>query len=178
MAPTVRDYVDTLKRDGIVVIPNFLPDDVIDDLRVRAKKICEQDQARTRFSSRPEHVQRLEQRDSSRDSRRVARVLQRSARAGLDRSSQRRPGRFAEKGYMNIERLCQNEPLEMEDPETQLHSDIFFTSHKGWLYLTDVTPDSGPFVYVKGSHRLSPSCFPTFIGKVATAIKDRAHHAT
>ena len=41
------------------------------------------------------------------------------------------------------------------DPQAELHSDVFFTSHKLWLYLDDVAEEDGPFVYVKGSHQLS-----------------------
>ncbi len=39
------------------------------------------------------------------------------------------------------------------DPQTVLHIDAFFTTHKLWLYLDDVTPENGAFVYVPGSHR-------------------------
>lgn len=38
------------------------------------------------------------------------------------------------------------------DPETTFHSDIFFNTHKAWLYLDDVTLDHGPLAYVKRSH--------------------------
>ncbi len=36
-----------------------------------------------------------------------------------------------------------------------MHSDIFFNTHKAWLYLRDVDTEIGPLVFVKGSHRLS-----------------------
>lgn len=42
------------------------------------------------------------------------------------------------------------------DPQTFLHSDAFQPSVKAWFFLTDVAPDAAPFVYVPGSHRLSP----------------------
>lgn len=42
------------------------------------------------------------------------------------------------------------------DPQTNLHSDTFHPSMKAWLFLTDVAEDEGPFVYVAGSHRLTP----------------------
>lgn len=38
------------------------------------------------------------------------------------------------------------------DPQTSLYSDTFHSSVKAWLFLTDVTEDEGPFVYVPGSH--------------------------
>jgi hypothetical protein len=42
------------------------------------------------------------------------------------------------------------------DPQTNLHADTFHSSVKAWLFLTDVAEDEGPFVYVPGSHQLSP----------------------
>src|SRR5437763_10463209 len=42
------------------------------------------------------------------------------------------------------------------DPQRDLHTDTFHPTVKAWLFLTDVTPDAMPFVYVPGSHRLTP----------------------
>ena len=42
------------------------------------------------------------------------------------------------------------------DPQTFLHSDAFQPSVKAWYFLTDVAPDAAPFVYVPGSHKLTP----------------------
>ena len=43
------------------------------------------------------------------------------------------------------------------DPQTELHADTFHPTVKAWLFLTDVAEDEGPFVYVPGSHRMTPS---------------------
>ena len=42
------------------------------------------------------------------------------------------------------------------DPQTMLHADTFQSTVKAWFFLTDVAADAGPFVYVPGSHRLTP----------------------
>jgi len=42
------------------------------------------------------------------------------------------------------------------DPQRDLHTDTFHPTVKAWLFLTDVTPEAMPFVYVPGSHRLTP----------------------
>jgi hypothetical protein len=42
------------------------------------------------------------------------------------------------------------------DPQTLLHADTFHSTVKAWFFLTDVAADAGPFVYVPGSHRLTP----------------------
>ncbi len=41
------------------------------------------------------------------------------------------------------------------DPQKDAHSDTFFPTLKGWLFLDDVDLDRGPFRYSPGSHRLS-----------------------
>lgn len=43
------------------------------------------------------------------------------------------------------------------DPQTELHADTFHATVKAWLFLTDVAPDEGPFVYVPGSHVMTPA---------------------
>lgn len=43
------------------------------------------------------------------------------------------------------------------DPQTALHADTFHPTVKAWLFLTDVAEDEGPFVYVPGSHRMTPA---------------------
>jgi len=42
------------------------------------------------------------------------------------------------------------------DPQTAFHADTFHPNVKAWLFLTDVAAEGGPFVYVPGSHRLTP----------------------
>ncbi|MEQ9125469.1 MAG: phytanoyl-CoA dioxygenase [Alphaproteobacteria bacterium] len=42
-----------------------------------------------------------------------------------------------------------------DDPQTILHSDSFHPSSKCWLYLEDVGPAEGPFVFTPGSNRLT-----------------------
>ena len=41
------------------------------------------------------------------------------------------------------------------DPQLELHSDTFHPSLKAWLFLTDVTDDQGPLIYVPRSHLLT-----------------------
>lgn len=42
------------------------------------------------------------------------------------------------------------------DPQTAFHSDTFHATAKAWLFLADVAPEDGPFMYVPGSHRATP----------------------
>jgi phytanoyl-CoA dioxygenase PhyH len=51
-----------------------------------------------------------------------------------------------------LRHACEGPP----DPQTALHADTFHPTVKAWLFLTDVEPDAMPFVYVPGSHRVTP----------------------
>lgn len=41
------------------------------------------------------------------------------------------------------------------DPQKTMHADTFHSTMKAWLFLEDVTPEKGPFTYVKGSQKLT-----------------------
>ncbi len=43
------------------------------------------------------------------------------------------------------------------DPQLQFHADTFHPTMKAWLFLEDVPVETGPFAYVRGSHRLTPA---------------------
>jgi hypothetical protein len=157
LPPDVREHLTTLERDGLVVIPNFLSPETIDSLRSRAEELWEREKSKVKFSKYgPNTFAGLNGAVLPEIATTLHEFFGDPRVPALLEAAERRSGSFAAHGYTNIERLYQGDPTEDEDIETQLHSDIFFTSHKGWLYLTDVTPDCGPFVYVKGSHRLSP----------------------
>jgi len=64
------------------------------------------------------------------------------------------------------------------DPQTALHADTFHATGKLWLFLTDVGEDDGPFVFVPGSHRLTPQRRAWEYDQSLTARDDaRRHHA-
>lgn len=64
------------------------------------------------------------------------------------------------------------------DPQTELHADTFHPTAKLWLFLQDVGEDDGPFMYVPGSHRLTPERLEWEHRTSLTARDDpRSHHA-
>jgi hypothetical protein len=64
------------------------------------------------------------------------------------------------------------------DPQTALHADTFHATAKLWLFLTDVGEEDGPFVFVPGSHRLTPERLDWEHRQSLTARDDpRRHHA-
>ncbi|GEO85646.1 MULTISPECIES: phytanoyl-CoA dioxygenase family protein [Alphaproteobacteria] len=64
------------------------------------------------------------------------------------------------------------------DPQTALHADTFHSSSKAWLFLEDVGPDDGPFVFVPGSHKLTDKRLGWEYRQSLSAVGDkRSHHA-
>jgi len=53
-----------------------------------------------------------------------------------------------------LQYLEQGYDKHLRDPETELHADTFFNTHKAWLYMNDVEMKNAPFVFVKGSHKV------------------------
>jgi phytanoyl-CoA dioxygenase PhyH len=54
-----------------------------------------------------------------------------------------------------IQAIRQHYMSKGQDPQKTIHSDTFHPTMKAWLYLTDVTPENGPFKYIDGSHKLT-----------------------
>lgn len=142
-----------LRRDGVLVIPNFLPRQVFEPLRDEAVAFVSDPTHHT--SVRSVGCNRLEIVDIRRCAEQLPTTQQffdgPRLRTLLEGAERRRVAGY---GVRTLERLVQGVDTGIKDPETDLHSDIFYPVHKCWLYLTDVTADAGPLVYVKGSHHL------------------------
>jgi hypothetical protein len=68
-------------------------------------------------------------------------------------------------------------PDAQTDPQTDMHSDTFHATAKFWLFLRDVGEEDGPFLYVPGSHRLTPARLGWEYAQSLSAAGDpRAHH--
>ena len=151
--PAVDEYVTALERDGLVTIPNFLPEATFEQVARRAEALWNRERARTyQVHNGPTTLHILSRREVPLDSE-LPEFFRHPVLGGILESVERRRGVF-ERAYQAIEHLEQG-PEGEHDPETDLHSDVFFTMHKAWLYLGDVTPESPPLVYVKRSHLLS-----------------------
>ncbi|WP_034280183.1 phytanoyl-CoA dioxygenase family protein [Alkanindiges illinoisensis] len=66
-------------------------------------------------------------------------------------------GSFQVQPMLYIQSILSQVRKAKADPQTKLHADTFHSSVKAWLFLTDVAEDEGPFVYVPGSHQLTPA---------------------
>jgi hypothetical protein len=56
-----------------------------------------------------------------------------------------------------IQTIISDPVREGADPQTAFHSDTFHSTTKAWFFLHDVQEDEGPFMYVRGSHVVTPA---------------------
>lgn len=147
LAVTDREAFD---RDGFVCIKNFLPAEEFANLREFLVS--------TEFEAR-------EHRQGDTITRRVPVDDEMAARHAQLRGLLRSPRWRA---LMHYVASTGGEPLYYlqsivtgldgpPDPQVEFHSDAFHPSMKAWLFLTDVSADSGPLTYVPGSHLLTPA---------------------
>ncbi|MEM6335521.1 MAG: phytanoyl-CoA dioxygenase family protein [Bacteroidota bacterium] len=159
-----RGYIDQLRSDGVFAIPDFLPGDQFERLRAEAMSLLDQavehegDESKivvynvgtnriefARINAYPQE-----------ELPELHRFIRHEDVLALFTAAEKRP--ITEKSFTLsvVERLIQGPRDNDSDRETNMHSDVFFDTHKAWLYLDDVEEDDGPFGYVKSSQRMSP----------------------
>jgi len=140
-----------LDRDGFIVKRDFLPPEVfagllaqIRALRAPAREMAEGDTITRHIAVEPAVLDRVP-----------------AARRLLDLPQYRNlisyAGSSAAAPMVYIQTVLSGAVAGPPDPQTDLHTDTFHPTVKAWLFLTDVEPDAMPFVYVPGSHRLTPA---------------------
>ena len=137
-------------RDGFVMKPNYLPPEAFAQLKAAvmahaapAREMIQGDTVTRRIAL---------------DTRALAALPE--ARALLARPDWRGllryVGSFRQEPLYYVQTILSHVREGNPDPQTDLHADTFHPSVKAWLFLTDVAEDEGPFVYVPGSHRMTP----------------------
>ena len=140
-----------LDRDGVIVKRDFLPPDVfagllaqIRALRAPAREMAEGDTITRHIALDPAVLDRVP-----------------AARRLLDepqfRNLVRYAGSSAASPMVYIQTILSHAIAGPPDPQLDLHTDTFHPTVKAWLFLNDVDADAMPFVYVPGSHRLTPA---------------------
>ncbi|MBM4075500.1 MAG: phytanoyl-CoA dioxygenase family protein [Planctomycetes bacterium] len=153
--PELSDQIASLRRDGMMMIENFLDQNLFDSIKKECLDVLSRPESLVCRLHGPTHydialIRNLPQESVSNtlqffEDARVLGLLESGEKRMIDPSTAHRA----------IERVRQGETTTDGDPETDLHSDIFFYTHKAWLYLTDVRPEDAPLVFVKGSHKLN-----------------------
>jgi len=154
--PSIKDKVAEVKRDGMTIFEDFLPPDHFEDVKRECLALIDsQEQHVTTLRHGPNRVQyaRTNEFDRSRWPR-TREFLGDSRLRGVLEAMEKLPY-DPDSGQRSVERLIIGDSANEHDPETEMHSDVFYMSHKAWLYLEDVNLEDCPLVYVKGSHRIT-----------------------
>lgn len=137
-------------RDGFVLRRNFLPQAEFEALRAQAlghvgpaREMLQGDTITRRMALDPEALKAMPA---------VRKLLANDEWGGL----MRYVGSFDSEPVTYIQSILSHVNDSDPDPQTALHADTFHPTVKAWLFLTDVAEDEGPFVYVPGSHRMTP----------------------
>ncbi|MBB2158461.1 phytanoyl-CoA dioxygenase [Gluconacetobacter diazotrophicus] len=138
-------------RDGFVVVPDFLPAEafsqLLDDVtryRGPARETIQGDTVTRRIALDPRVLAGMPG---------MRRLLDRRLLGKLTRLA---GGRDCEPLYY-IQTILPHAVTGDPDPQLQLHADTFHPTVKAWFTLTDVAEDSSPFIYVPGSHIITPA---------------------
>lgn len=136
--------------DGFIVKRDFLPPEVFRDLvaqtrnlRAPAREMIEGDTITRHIALDPAVLDRLP-------------AARRLLSTPLYRNLISYAGSSAAAPMVYLQTVLSRAVGGAPDPQTDLHTDTFHPTVKAWLFLTDVAPDAMPFVYVPGSHRLTP----------------------
>ncbi len=160
------------ERDGFVIRENALPNDVF--LRIRdflkneavPAREMRQGQAVTRMIPiDPGLLKRMPD---------LARFSHDPSIAGLIRYV----GGIGGDPIYFIQTVIAEPAIKQADPQTALHADTFHSTSKAWLFLDDVGPDDGPFVFVPGSHKLTDKRLDwEYRQSLMVNADSRSHHA-
>ncbi|MEM9544439.1 MAG: phytanoyl-CoA dioxygenase family protein [Bacteroidota bacterium] len=148
---SIRQYIEELDREGIVVIPDFLPSNEFAQLEKECLHALENvELSRIREDGPNQYtnigIEKLEEYNG------IKKTFDNEMIADLFSAAERRKVNM-QKTVRLLSCLIQGKDNGTMDPETALHEDTFFNTHKAWLYISDVDYPNAPFVYVKGSNK-------------------------
>ena len=137
-------------RDGFVVRENFLPREEFERLReavfahrAPAREMIQGDTITRRIAVDPEFIAAVPE---------IKALVGNPDWRGLNRYV----GSFDQEPLTYVQTILSHVRNAAPDPQTNLHLDTFHPTVKAFYFLTDVAEDEGPFVFVPGSHRLTP----------------------
>lgn len=150
-----KDQVETLRRDGIVIINDFLPREEFEAVRGEFLDVYERHQSSllTLESMNVYEIayfHKLPAEHIPHSRRFITDPTVQALFEGGERRSWQKVFQFA-----GFERVSYGDSRREADPQVSLHADAFYHTHKSWLYLDDVTEDNGPLALVKRSHHLT-----------------------
>ncbi len=144
-----KDLRKAYHQDGFVAVPDMINADEVAALRAglkayqgTARQMLQGDTATQRILLTEEALTQLPQAAETISSKRFLDLLFYGAAKAC------RP-------IFYIQRIRNGWRDGSADPQKNMHADTFHPTMKAWLFLEDVTPEKGPFTYVRGSNRLT-----------------------
>ncbi len=147
----IAPHIQTLNEEGVVVIPNFLPQDVFDKLEKDCLHALDNLEPSVKREDGPNFYTNIANQRLT-DYSTLDAILKDKKIEQYFKAAERRDVDIT-KIVRILSCLIQGEDNGKTDPETALHEDTFFNTHKAWLYISDVEYANAPFVYVKGSNK-------------------------
>lgn len=157
--PEVQADVRTLQRDGILILPDFLPQEQFDRLHTEF------------FETAAQHLDRFMVLDNINLYQvgyahelgpelipNTFAFMSNARLRGIFEGAEKRPWDvfFQLAGLEIVTYGASGKP----DPQITMHSDSFYHTHKAWLYMEDVTVENGPLAVIKGTNRLTLDQIP------------------
>jgi hypothetical protein len=146
-----EDDTQSFDKNGAIVKKEFLDTDFYGQVKTEAQRALKQDMDKGKENffgdNKKVLINILDLDEDSYPA--LYKLLKSSYVTNLFRFATRRPLSFTkkEKGSLaQIEYLLQGDDSK-EDVETQIHSDIYHSSFKAWLYLNDISMEHGPLTY-------------------------------
>ena len=147
-----NDFENQLIKDGIVVIPNFLPDEEFKNLKSEFdNNISSSEKVETvRKGSMQVNIREVDKNEYEKfpamkkfaRNKQLIRLI--SVGEGIKVVDELKK--------FNLEKTIFGDPNKDTDANVPFHADIHFHSHKVLFYMSDVTEEGGPFTYCKNSH--------------------------
>ena len=149
----VKDYLDVLEEEGVVVIPNFLPKEKFQEVYSDYKNRFSDEKYPKVFqkigsTEREAIACHVQESSSIRDNFLYNEFLSNLIYGATKKHIYPIPSAI-------LERLTRNLEVDQLDIMTLLHSDHYYPVFKAWFYLEDVKSNGAPFTYVKKSHKVS-----------------------
>jgi hypothetical protein len=155
ISPDLRDQHRQLSEEGLLIWKDFLPAEEFQQVREEALRLPEDTAAKHKTVQHgpnllnlvnfgPEEYARYPACAKFYRDRRLLELMSAAERRNLGEND----------GTRHYENLVQGSSDE-HDPETDLHSDIFFHTHKAWFYLDAVKPENAPLVVVPRSQQMT-----------------------
>lgn len=158
-----KKHAETLKRDGIVLIPNFLPQEVFDQIKKEFKQIKEDQTYRPLASAyivqsnkqtRMEYAHILPEPETHFYELLDKYITKSSLLTALGSLIVHQRFHTYRPPQVLINRIGKDQYVDLNS-DIYYHADVSYPGVKGFYYLSDTDTANGAFMYAKGSHKIN-----------------------